>query len=174
LNAFLIERYHIATGDLAPILALAGVGLLIGSQVGGRLGDRVGHKPVALAAIAVATAFMVLQLWTDTNIYIAGAINFVMSLPMGMRFVSMSALISEAVPTARGTMNAMNSAFFNVGIMFGAFGGGQIVEQIGFPALGVLCALAHVASIGILGLFLVEARGDSEPAPERPSVLAEP
>jgi predicted MFS family arabinose efflux permease len=156
LGAFFIFRYDMSTGGLAPILATGGVGILIGSQIGGRVGDRVGHKPITLWAIGAATGFIVLQLLTTTNLLTAAAINFVMSIPMGMRFTSMSVVISEAVPTARGTMNALNSTFFNIGILLAASVGGLVVDSIGFEGLAVLVIVGHLASIVVLGLFLEE------------------
>jgi predicted MFS family arabinose efflux permease len=98
---------------------------------------------------------------------------------MGMRFTSMSVLISEAVPSARGTMNAVNSTFFNMGLLVGSFAGGLIVDSIGFPGLVLLVVLGHAASMLILSVFLVERRDAVDlsdelvPSPARPLVPTE-
>lgn len=165
LAAFLITRYGISTGDLAPILAIAGLGELIGSQIAGRLGERIGHKPIAVWTVLFAAVMVVLLTQTTTTIQMATLINFVMSVPMGMRFTSANTLISEVVPSARGTMNAMNATFFSVGLVAGSFGGGIIAEQAGYEALGVLSALGSGVSALLLRLFLVEDQPNPEGGP---------
>lgn len=164
LGAFFIYTYGIGTGGLAPIFATAGIGILIGSQIGGIVGDRIGHKPITLWAVLAATILIVLQLVTTTDIVVATLINFVMSIPMGMRFTSMSVVISEAVPTARGTMNALNSAFFNIGILGGALLGGLLVDTVGFAGISLLVLIGHVGSILVLARYLQERPPESRPS----------
>ncbi len=153
IGAFFITRYGIGTGDLAPITALQGVGLLVGSQIAPRLGDRVGYKVIAVWAVAVAAAIEILLIATTSTVQIAAALNFLLAIPMAMRFTSFSMLISEAVPSARGTMNAMNSTFWATGTVIGAYVGGMLVETYGFGALGVLTAVGSVCSAMVLGRF---------------------
>src|SRR5205807_8762676 len=46
LGAFFITRYGATTADLAPVLGIGSIGVLLGSQLAGRLGNRLGHKPI--------------------------------------------------------------------------------------------------------------------------------
>jgi len=162
LGAFFIARYGIGTGDLAPVLGVGGLGVLIGAQLAGRLGERLGYRPMMSVAVLVAALFVVLQMQTTTSVELAAFINFLTWVPMGMRFTSASMIISEAVPTARGTMNALNAPFFNAGTVAGSFLGGLIVEGAGYEPLGALMLASALASAALVVLF-VEERSSDEP-----------
>jgi predicted MFS family arabinose efflux permease len=156
LGAFFITHYGISTGDLAPILAIGGLGVLVGSQAGGRLGERIGHRPIMAGSVLVAALFVIIQMQTTTSVQVAAVLNFLTWVPMGMRFTSASTIISEAVPTARGTMNAVNAAFFNAGMVVGAFLGGVIVESAGYEPLGLLMLASAAMSALLVALFVAE------------------
>lgn len=165
LGALFITRYGIDTGALAPIFGLAGLGNFIGSQIGGHLGDRVGHKPIMSLSVLVAGAFVLMLGYMPMDLIVATAINFVLSIPMGMRFTSASTVISEAVPQARATMSAFNMAAFNGGTTLGAFLGSIVVEQAGYSALTLLTAAGCVVSGAVVGAFVKDQRG-TPPAEE--------
>ena len=156
LGAFFITTYGVTTADLAPILGLGGVGVLIGSQLAGRYGNRLGHKRVMAGSVLVASLFAMVELYTTTSVPVATLINFFVWLPMGMRFTSASTIISEAVPSARGTMNALNTASFNAGTVIGAFAGGVIVETRGFEPLGPMMLVGAVMSSALVTFFVAE------------------
>jgi predicted MFS family arabinose efflux permease len=165
LGAFFITRYGVTTADLAPILGLGGVGVLIGSQLAGRYGNRLGQKRVMAGSVLVAALLATVLLYTTTSVPLATLINFAVWLPMGMRFTSASTIISEAVPSARGTMNALNTASFNAGTVIGALAGGVIVERSGYEPLGLMMLAGAVTSAALVMLFVVEgAEGLAEEA----------
>ena len=76
-----------------------------------------------------------LAMFTLTNIYgelwLGIVLNTLMAIPASFRFVSGNALVSELVPTARGTMTAMNSSANQVGTMTGSAVGGLTIEITG-------------------------------------------
>jgi DHA1 family inner membrane transport protein len=156
LGAFFIVRYGVTTADLAPILGLGGIGVLIGSQLAGRFGNRLGQKRMMAGSVLVAAVLAMVELYTTTNVPVATLVNFFVWLPMGMRFTSASTIISEAVPSARGTMNALNAAFFNAGTVIGAFLGGVIVEGNGYEPLGPMMLAGAIISAALVVLFVVE------------------
>lgn len=162
LGALLITRYGIGTGDLGPIMALGGLGVLVGSQIGGRLGDRIGHKLIMGESVLVAAVFVLLMAYAPVDIFVVAGLNFLRSVPMGMRFTAASAIISEAVPTARATMQAVNQSSFNVGVMGGAFLGGLVVENFGYAHVALMTVAGAVVSAGLIGLFVVEYQPASE------------
>jgi DHA1 family inner membrane transport protein len=156
LGAFFITRYGIGTGDLAPILAAAGVGLLAGSLVGGRLGDHIGHKSITVWSVAAGGGLIFLELATTTTVELAALINVALSFPMGMRVTSANTLLSEAAPSARGTINALNGSFFSAGMVIGVAAGGLFIESAGYAAVGVAAAVGQLASALILAVFFEE------------------
>jgi len=168
LGAFFISRYGVTTADLAPIFGIGGIGVLIGAQLAGRLGNRIGYKPMMSVSVLVAAFLILFLTFTTTTVQLATLVNFLISVPMGMRFTSASTIISEAVPSARGTMNALNAAFFNVGTVLGAFLGGMIVESGGYEPLGLLTLAGAVVSAALVALFVVEVDAGDEEEPAHP------
>jgi len=157
LGAFFIARYGLTTADLAPVLGIGSIGVLIGSQLGSRLGSRIGHKPIMSASVLLASVLALIELYTTTNVVLATLISFLVWLPMGMRFTSASTIVSEAVPSARGTMNALNAASFNAGTVLGAYLGGTLVESVGYEPLGLAMLAGAAVSAALIWLFVVEA-----------------
>ena len=131
-------------------------------QLAGWLGNRVGYKPIMSIAVLIASLLVVVEMYTTTNLPFATLLNFLVWLPMGMRFTSASTIISEAVPSARGTMNALNAASFNAGTVLGAFGGGLLVESVGYEPLGLMMLGGAVVSAGLIALFVDEAELDAD------------
>jgi len=156
LGAFFITRYGITTAQLAPVLGIGSLGVLVGSQLAGRLGNRVGHKAIMSVSVLVASALAAVELYTTSSLAVATVLNFLLWVPMGMRFTSASTVISEAVPSARGTMNALNVSAFNTGTVLGTFLGGLVVESIGYEPLGVMMILGAVGSAALIALFVNE------------------
>lgn len=156
LGAFIITRYGVGTADLSPILGIGGLGMIFGAQLGGRLGDRLGHKALMAGSVVAAAFFVALLTWTTTNLYAVTLLNFAISVPMGARFTSAGTMISEAVPTARATMNALNMTCFQCGAVVGAGLGGLLVEMAGYEALGTLMLAASIAAAALVSLFVQE------------------
>jgi predicted MFS family arabinose efflux permease len=137
LGALLITRYGIGTGELAPIFGAAGVGTLLGSQIGGR-----------------------------------GLLNFLRNVPMGMRFTSASAIISEAVPGARATMNSLNQSCFNLGVMVGSSLGGVVVESVGYSAVSLMTVVGSIISALLITFFVTEHRPSGQVLQEEEAATA--
>jgi AAHS family 4-hydroxybenzoate transporter-like MFS transporter len=163
LGAFFISRYGLTTADLAPVLGIGSIGVLIGSQVAGRLGNRIGHKAIMSVSVLAASVLALVELYTTTSVVFATLLNFLVWIPMGMRFTSASTIISEAVPSSRGTMNALNTAAFNGGTVIGAYFGSVVVESAGYEPLGILMLAGAIVSAALIALFVVEADA-AEPA----------
>lgn len=45
MGAFFQDRFDLTTGQVGPLSAVFGIGVLVGSNLGGRLNDRVGKRP---------------------------------------------------------------------------------------------------------------------------------
>jgi len=160
LGALFITQFGISTGDLAPITAGWGVGMLVGSQAAPRLADRTGYKAIAVGSV-VAAAALAVALTQTPSLLVAAVLNFALAIPIGLRYTSMSVIISEAVPTARGTINAINVAFWGSGTVVGTTLAGIIVEGPGFGMLGLVTAASCLTSGVLLG-FMLEEHEESE------------
>ncbi|MSQ61870.1 MAG: MFS transporter, partial [Dehalococcoidia bacterium] len=87
MGAFFQDRFGLTTGQVGPLSAVFGIGVLVGSNLGGRLSDRVGKRPIALWA-GLFWAPVVLAL-TGLHLPLAAAIPlvFIGGIPISARFV---------------------------------------------------------------------------------------
>lgn len=157
------EHVHALSPSVAATVALTlGLGVLVGSQIGGRLGDRIGHRQIVWSTIAISAVLIVPLTNLPLPLVAAGALNFVMSAVIGARFTTNTALLSQQVPAARGTMMAISASVVSVAIVVGATLGGIFVDGPGFGALGLMCGVLGLLSTAIVLLFVREEPIDFE------------
>lgn len=154
--AFFVERYELPTATASLIVLVTGLGIVGGSQVGGRLGDRFGHKIVVGWAIAVGSSLMLVETVVVHDLALAVVISFCIALFAGARFATNTTLLSELAPAARGTLLAVNSATVSVGIVTGTALGGILVDSFGYEALGLMSTVAGLSSALIVWRFVTE------------------
>jgi DHA1 family inner membrane transport protein len=137
---FFQQTYGLSLGTASSIGLTLGLGILIGSQLGGRLGDRIGHRGIAGTVILAAGVLIAALTNATPPLSVAIALNLAVSILIGARFAANQALLSEQLPTARGTVFALSSSFASVALVAGAALGGVVVDRSGFGAIGVVCA----------------------------------
>lgn len=154
--------YGLSRGVASTFALTLGLGILIGSQLGGRLGDRIGHKPVVAGAIAVS-AVLLLLLTTLSMPLVAGAgLNLLLSAVIGARFATNQTLMTEQMPSARGTLLALSSSTVGLAIVLAASFAGMLIDTYGFRAVGIFCFAAAMLSTVIVLLFVREEPIDLE------------
>jgi predicted MFS family arabinose efflux permease len=154
--AFFVERYRLPTATASLIVLVTGLGIVGGSQVGGRIGDRAGHKLVVGWTIAVGGLLMFVETVLVHDLALAVAVGLGIALVSGARFATNTTLLSELAPTARGTLLAMNSAIVSVGIVTGTAIGGILIDGFGYEALGLMSTAAGLASAFVVWRFVTE------------------
>jgi len=159
---FFQRTFDLSLGVASTVALTMGLGVLIGSQVGGRLGDRVGHKRIVAATIVISGALLFLLTNAPLALAPAAGLNLLLSAVMGARFATNSALLTEQVPEARGTMLALSASVVSLGIVAGAAIGGVLVDGLGFWALGAFCAVVAAVSAIIVVRFVTEEPMDLE------------
>ena len=150
---------------MASILALTqGLGVLFGSQVGGRLGGRIGHKPIVAGSVLISGTLLL-----QTNVHLplpaTAILNLLLSAVIGARFASNTTLLTEQVPEARGTLLALSASVTSGSIVVGAAFGGVLIDGLGFWALGAFCFVAAVFAALVVRIFVREEPIDLEIAP---------
>ena len=154
--AFFQKEFGLSASVASFVVLTGGLGVLVGSQLGGRLGDRVGHRPIVGWSIAIAGVL----LFAETNLLVglvfAALLNFLVASASGARFATNTALLSELAPNARGTMMAVNSSIVSVGIVAGTTFGGILVDGLGYGALGLLSLAAALGSAVVVWRFVTE------------------
>jgi predicted MFS family arabinose efflux permease len=162
---FFQQAFGLSQGT-ASILALTqGLGVMAGSQLGGRLGARIGHKPIVAGSVLVSGVLLLLQTNLTPPLAATAALNLVLSAVIGARFASNTTLLTEQVPEARGTLLAISASVTSASIVVGATIGGLLIDGPGFGALGTFCFVAAALAALIVWIFVREEPIDLEIAP---------
>lgn len=143
-----------ATG-LAPrwvpaVLALFGVGAVIGIAIGGRTADRHPFRSLYTGLAALVAASLALAMWAGAAVVaiplvaLLGLIGFGTNPALQSRVLN----LAEGAPTLAA---AVNVSSFNVGITVGPWLGGLAISAgAGYPAVAWIGA-----ALGLLGLVTV-------------------
>ncbi len=150
---------------VAILLLVYGISVAIGNIWGGKLADRLG--PIqALYRIFIGLALVLVTFsFTATNPYLAVATilvwgAFAFGNVPGLQ-VYVVQLAKEHAPHAVDTASGLNIAAFNVGIAFGAWSGGLIVENyslINTPWIGAIVVLFALALTYFSGMLDKKAK----------------
>lgn len=154
--AFFVERYSLPTATASLIVLVTGVGIVAGSQIGGRIGDRMGHKIVVGWTIVAGGILLLIETIFVHDLVVAVLVALLLSTFAGARFATNTTLLSELAPSARGTLLAVNSAIVSVGIVSGTSIGGILIDTAGYEALGIMGAVAGFASAVVVWRFVTE------------------
>ena len=150
---------------VAILLLVYGISVAIGNISGGKIADRLG--PIqALYRIFIGLALVIVSFsFTATNPYLAVATilvwgAFAFGNVPGLQ-VYVVQLAKEHAPHAVDTASGLNIAAFNVGIAFGAWSGGLIVENyslINTPWIGAIVVLIALALTYFSGMLDKKAK----------------
>jgi predicted MFS family arabinose efflux permease len=158
-----------ALGGLTMIM---GFGVLLGGNVGGRLSDRAGKRPVLLVTSATCALFIALETTLAVSLVLGAIVLFLFATSGGARFASAQAIVSEMSPGRRGTVMALNASGQQFGIVTGSALGGLVLSRFDYTGLGPTAALLALASLVTYALFVDETRLGREAAQELQAVVA--
>ncbi len=161
---FFQRVYDLSLGTASTLGLTLGVGVLVGSQVGGRLGVRIGYRPIVGVSIVVAGSLVFAVTNVGMPLAVAAGLNLLLSAVIGARFSTNNALISEQVPSARGTLFSISSSLVSLAQVLGPGFGGILLDRYGFGAIGIFCVVVAIAGAAVL-LGFVSERFDEEDAP---------
>jgi predicted MFS family arabinose efflux permease len=150
LAAYLIQSYHMDAGDTALPLSLAGLGVIAGSLVGGRVADRGDRASVLTytflgGGVAAALAFTIpFSPWL--TVVFAFAVSGLLPLAWPVAAVMLTDLAGESRATATGLFAVSNQ----MGILGGASLGGAMLSLGHFPLVGIFCLVMATLAAGIM------------------------
>lgn len=134
----------------------------------GRLSDRIGRRPVAVACTALSASSMVVY---ATMPSLAGIMlsRIVAGFAAANVSVVQAALIDHSSESGRAATLGRFSAAINAGLILGFAGGGWVAEHLGAQILGwVGVALSGTATLIMLfALPKAQAKGRDADSPER-------
>lgn len=182
LEGFDIQAIGVAAPKLAPlfnltspqlgwIFAFSNIGLVVGASIGGRLADRVGRKPIFIAAVATFGLFTVLTTLASGFVSFA-AVRFCAGLGFGAALPNMMAIAAEiSAPDKR----ASTAAVMFCGMPLGG-GASALVTQLLPPdfdwrTLFLIGGVLPLLLLPALHFLMQETLNRSAPAAERPGVF---
>lgn len=164
MGAFFKDEFDVSTGALAPLVATTGLGILVGSVIGGRLSYRLGMKPLIVTGSLLAAPLIVVVSGLTFALWFAALMNFVYAVPGGIRFTGSNTLATEVSPERRGTFMAINASVQQFGIVIGSALGGLAVTVGGYAALGAFVGVTALMS-GLVTIRYVDERAIVVPKP---------
>ena len=150
LAAYLIQTYGMEAGETALPLSLAGLGVIAGSLVGGRVAGRHDRARVVAYAflgggLAAVLAFT-LPVSPWLTVVLACAVSGLLLLSWPVAAVMLTDLAGNSRATAMGLFAVSNQ----MGILGGASLGGVMLSFGRFPLVGMFCLAMATLAAGIM------------------------
>jgi DHA1 family chloramphenicol resistance protein-like MFS transporter len=150
LAPLLTDDTGLPPGAIPGVLALYGVGSLIGITIGGRTADATPLRTLLAGITGVVVMSAVLALRADqpviaiAAVFLLGGFGFAVNPALNARVFS----LAERAPTLA---TAVNFSAFNVGITVGPWLGGRAIDAgAGYPSLGWIAV-----GLGVVALSTV-------------------
>jgi DHA1 family multidrug resistance protein-like MFS transporter len=147
-----LQQLGASTMTIATVFSAFGLAMMLAHIPAGYLADRIGRKPVIIAAwTSGLIATWVMALARTLPAFIVGVLLYGLTA-----FVS--APLNSYVTAARGKLTPVRamtfmSAAFNLGAVLGPISGGWLGERFGLRTVYLVAACIFIASTGIL-LFI--------------------
>ncbi|MFI9589384.1 MFS transporter [Nonomuraea sp. NPDC052265] len=143
-----------SSGAVPVVMALFGVGMVVGNLIGGRLADRA-VMPAIYGSVALLTLLAVVVALVS-----ASQVAFVVTITLfGVAaFATVSPLQTRVLDAASGAptlASAANIGAFNLGNAIGSFAAGLTIDA----GLGYTAPAWTAALLGLLGLLVAAAAG---------------
>jgi DHA1 family putative efflux transporter-like MFS transporter len=151
--AFFQTDFGLPQATASALALTGGIGVVVGGQAAGRLGDRLGHGRVLIVSILAGMVCVLAMTNLPLALAPVAGLNLLYTATSGARNVSQQSLVSEVVPEARATILSMNTSLLAASVVVGVALGGAIIDLAGFPGLGIFCA-GMLLLAAILALML--------------------
>lgn len=140
---------------LASVLVYAGpmLGIMLTASFWGRIGDRVGHKPMMIRALLGLGLTQFALAWT-TDVTLILVLRFVQGACAGYIAPAQAYGVSIVAADRRARLFALLQVSTNVGSLAGAVAGGLILDHATFFWINTLAALLCAACALAVGLVL--------------------
>lgn len=149
---------------LGVFFAIATVGIMIGSSLGGRLSDRIGRKPVLSASVMIFGSASIVCGLTH-NVYVLLTARFVIGLGLGAALTNLIAIAaSSAAPNKRN----QTVTFIHSGISIGIAAAALFAWLLPFDAWRAVFLVGGVApllAVPLIWRFIAEPVMKTEAAP---------
>jgi DHA1 family chloramphenicol resistance protein-like MFS transporter len=152
LAAYLMQTYHLPTAATSIPLALAGMGAIVGSFLGGRVADH--HRRVVLFALSCSGSGLLAAL-----VFTAQVSPWV-TVALACGAAALARISSAVTPTlllelaghSRSTATGLFTVSNQLGVFGGASLGGLMLAWGGFPRVGLFCLGVSVIAAVVIQL----------------------
>jgi predicted MFS family arabinose efflux permease len=165
LPPFLMLQYTLGAAEVAPALALVAIGTILGTTLGGWLGDRFPRARIFVGAQLIASGIGLVLFGFSPNLLASVVLGGMFGLSNASSRPAFLALGSELSARHRGALLGLLSLTNQGGAVFGSALGGLAIGTGSYITLGLLTLLS---GIGAAALALPLAL-----APERPAALGD-
>lgn len=154
LSLYLTQSLDFSLSDVGWIMALFGLGSVIGSWLGGKLTDRIGYyKVMVISLLASGVSFVLLQ-YITTFIGFCVGVLVLMAIADMFRPAMFVALSSYSKPENRTRSITLIRLAINLGFSAGPALGGLIIFTLSYGGLfwidGITCFIAGMLLLKIL------------------------
>ena len=161
---FFQQTYGIAQGLASTYALVQSGGMLVGSQIGGRLGG-IGQKQLLCAALVAYGLMLFAVLFTAPALPLAMLVLLAAGTSFGLRATANASIMSEQAVSARTTVFAFSAATVSAGTVIAGAAGGAALDAGGFGALGLFCLVSAVLSALLVAAFVRERAAEEPVAP---------
>ena len=168
----LIRDWGISSAAMGPVFSAALLGLFLGSILSGMVADRVGRRPVLLAATLVFSAFTLLTARAGSMPALL-AVRFGAGLGLGAMMPNATALVGEYSPRRlRVAAMMIVTNGFMLGAVLGGFASAWLIPALGWRAVFVTGGAVPLLLLLPMLLWLPESLEFLASRGRRPAALA--
>lgn len=158
LAVYLIETYSMHAGETALPLALAGLGVIVGSFIGGRVAGLARRLRVVACSILLGGLVVPFVFVTAASPWVTVALSAGVAAFLVMSWPVTSVLLLELASRSRATALGMFAFSNQAGSVAGASLGGLMLALGGFPLVGFFCLGAAVIAAALVLLKLRDSK----------------
>ncbi len=154
LGYWLNKCFSLEVSTIGLLIIIAGVGNLIGMQVGGIVSDKFGKKKVAVISLLILMIFLLLLPFFKTNIIFTTIDIFFWLGAGGASFTVMQVFVTQLNPEYRGTIMALNNSFMWTGTAIGSALVSLIIRCSSFTIASLICSIGALTASVVLALLI--------------------
>ena len=163
LAAYLMQTYQMPAGDTALPLALAGIGVILGGFVGGRVADQRGRLAWFTTSCwgsgLLAALVFTVQVSPWATVVLALGVAGLSRISSGVTPI----LLLEWAGKSRSTATGLFAVSNQMGVFGGAALGGLMLALGGFSSVGLFCLGVSVIAAVVLHLKVRDSAAFLEP-----------
>ncbi|MDR3594483.1 MFS transporter [Clostridium sp.] len=158
LGAWLSNSFNMSVSAIGTIIVVVGFGNLVGNLSGGFLGDYFGKGRVVITGLAMLAIALFVLPYTSSNIIFAITCILVWLMSAGASLASLNSIISELVPSLRGTVMSLNSSFMYIGTTIGVIVDGTAINKFGYVGIGFANGISAFIALLLISSIIKSKR----------------